>query len=845
MNFTDEIYINREMTRLVKTNTVTNEAIITEAQIKTNNLFNNEMFKNIGFQTEILPSNCKFVKNFSDGAKLLVLEDEPQVRTMSFDNDPTTTLEFLKINGKYDLFNLEKFQITRPYKLRLSFPYIVYLLNLTRENRFNGMYVFFRLNPITSLNDYLLKPCLPNIDGYYKICLGLQSDSKIRSLSEATSHYLNTCWFNSFNNDYLDNVNNYQSVPELTDFFTWAYYTKLDPMFIFSVNWLPCARYNSLGELIDYISSGYYETDILSSLSKTIKNNLVKTTEKQEKIFHNRDLAQSVSIYGENQKLIILSVGDEIEVQNKKYYIESIIHNSYDDTGLVLENDEERIEIDLKDNNTYEEIIKKFNVVNPTSIQLGGQIIKVGDLVQFQDSGNIKTIEKIIKTHDNLHQLKIGRYFYLESCFLKNNLQVLEHIVFCNTPMVIGQEYLLSDKDRNFNFLNNLLVGKYIGVKNDKYNELVLIFELNNGNRKEIILNQTQYEVIQKDSLINSSIYRIAEKIYTNDQKDRPVLLSKGKGLFIENDSRYIKDDYYLFIKYNKEILIKFLQNICKDGHKTFTIPSIDRDLTYSIGDEVIFINWKNPDSMLQIKFITGFTMDENTFYLVLKTDEKSAEEKVPLIDLTTGNGDFANIRHVCSEVDGEVVDGIDKLKVGFKIKAKAKVTDFPMKDCNEIKAFITDDIEPLVLCSNYRTLPLRHVVDYFKILEPGTKEYVKSKLSEPNMKIKIQDGDLFKVENNGEEKIICFIRLLHSYKTSFVQVYNCSSTCRFYSSDYNPIAHSRYVVTSNRYGILLPRVTDTMLRTLPRRTGFPTLFSNMVLDKSNYSIARDWKGEY
>ena len=330
MIFTDEIYINREMTRLVKTNSETNEPIITEAQIKTSNLFNEQMVKNIGFQTEILPSNCKFVKNFSDGGKLLVLEDEPQVRTMSFNNDPTTTLEFLKINGKYDLYNLEKFQITRPYKLRLSLPYIVYLLNLNHENKFNGMHIFFRLHPITSLDDYLLKPCLPNINGYYKICLGLQGDSKTRSLSEASSHYLNSFWFNSFNNDYLDNVNEYQqTVPELTDFFTWAYHTKVDPMFIFSVNWLPCTRYKSLGDSINYISSGFYETDILSSLTKIIKNKLVKTTEKQGKIFHGRDITQSISIYGENQKLIILSVGDEVEFQNKKYYIESIIYNSF------------------------------------------------------------------------------------------------------------------------------------------------------------------------------------------------------------------------------------------------------------------------------------------------------------------------------------------------------------------------------------------------------------------------------------------------------------------------------------------------------------------------------------
>ena len=234
--------------------------------------------------------------------------------------------------------------------------------------------------------------------------------------------------------------------------------------------------------------------------------------------------------------------------------------------------------------------------------------------------------------------------------------------------------------------------------------------------------------------------------------------------------------------------------------------------------------------------------MDENNFYLILKTNENSVAEKVPLINLTNGNGDFASIRHVCSEVD----NGEDTLKVGFKIKAKAKVTDFPMKDCNEIKAFITDDIEPLVLCSNYRTLPLRHVVDYFKILKPGTKEYVKNELTEPNLKIKLQDGDLFKVTKNNEEKIICFIRTLHSYKTSFVQLYNCSTTCRSYSNIYDPLMHSSHVVTENRYGLLVPRVTDTMLRSLPRRIGFPTLFSNIIIDKNvDYSIARDWKGEY
>jgi len=843
MIFTDEIYINRDLTRLVKTNSETKEAIITEAQINTKNLFNEHLFKNMGFQTEILPSNCKFIKHYSDGAKLLVLEDEPQVRTVSFDNDPISTLEFLKINGKYDLFDLEKFKYTRPYKLRLSFPYIVYVILLSRENRYNGMYVFFRLNPITSMNDYLLKPCLPNIDGYYKMCLGLNSNSNgsTRSLTDSTSHILNTFWFNSFNNDYVDNVRDYETIPELTDFFTWAYHTKVDPMFIFSVNWLLCDRYKTLGNCIDFISSGFYESDLLSSLTKTIKQSLVHVTDKNEKIYHNRDLAQSITLYSDNSKVKILSVGDEIEYQNKKYYIESIIHNSFDDKGIVLENSEEKIEVNLSDDKNYQEIIQQFTVINPTSIQIGDNIIKNGDLVQFKDSGNVKVVEKIIKTQDNLHQIKIGKYFYLENCFLKNNLQVLENLIFCNETMEKDKEYFLSDQSRSYMFLNSFFIGKYVDVESDKYNELIVKFKLNNGLMKELYLNQNeQHVLVPKDSLIFPTIYRIGEKIYTNDKKEPRVFLKKDAGLYIQNKSRYIKDDYYEYIICNKEILVKFFKDLCEKGGKTFTIPSVDNYLTYSIGDEVIFINWKNPESMLKIKFITGFTIDETNFYLVLKTDENSEEEKVPLINLTNGTGDFGSIRHACSE--------IGDLKVGFKVKAKSKVADFPMKDCNEIKAFITDDIEPLVLFSNYRTLPLRHVIDYFKVFQPGTKEYLKTKLSEPNMKIKIQDGDLFKVDETRSrgEKIICFICGRNDSRMSFVQIQNCSTTCASYRNDFNPTSHSSYVVTKNRYGLLLPRVTDTMLKALPKKHGFPTLFSNLIADKnSNFSIRRDWKGEY
>jgi hypothetical protein len=842
MYFNDEIFINREMTRLVQTDTETNEPIIEHAMIKTNDLFEN-LSKKLGFETEILPSNCKYVKSYSDGRTIMVLEDEPQIRTISFNINPSTTLEFLKISGKYDLYDLKNFKVTTPYKLTLSFPYIVYIMNLDKNNYLSKMNVFFRLHPITGLGDYLLKPCLPNIDNSYKICLG---DNKFNtknypSLIDTTQLAINIFWFNHFNTDYFTHVNDYSKVPELSDFFTWAYYTHKDPMFIFSVNWLPCEKYSTLKDAI-YDNIFESEVDPISYLKKLIQYDRQEIQGENQKVNLTRCFSESFTLHGDNNQTLILGIGDEIKFKNKNYYIESLISDSYNTTGMNLENDEEQVVVKFNDYIDRNELMKNIKVNNPTSIKIGENIINTGDLIKFEDSGNIKFVEKIIKTADNMHQLKIGKYFYLDSCFLKNNLTKITEVEYSGITLEKGTEYLIHNFENNYLIFGSCLKYKFEGFETDqKRNELLLIFSKGSGIYK-ISQSSTTHKIISEDNLSVPPIYRISTNLYTNNYSnpEKTILLQKDNGVLIQNDSSYLRDEYEVHVTYQKESLVKFLKRVCKSTN--FTIPSYDHDLTYSLGNEVIFIDWNDPKSMYDIYFITEFSMDNNYFYLTLKNSITSEEKKIPFINLDSGVGNFSSIRKVCTEING--------LKVGYRVKAASKIYDFPMKDCNEIKAFVIDDIEPLVLFSNFRTLPVRTVMDGFKIFVPGTKEFSKTKISEPNPKIKIQDGDLFKISENNESfdgKVVCFVGSMHNTnKMKYVNLINVKRAYRAYANDYNPRYHS-FAKDKNRYGLLLPRFSDSMMKELPYREGFPTIFSTILITKeSTYmTIRRDWRGEY
>jgi len=789
----------------------------------------------------IIPNNCKYLDFSPSGQKVLIIEEEPQIRTVSFDFDPFTNIEVLKQNGKFDLYGLENFEIERPFRLTLSFPYIIYFIVLSKDNFFQDMYLFFRLHPFTSLDDYLLEPCLPNVSEDFRVCLGFNNQYQTQSMDQIVRSVIDTFWFNKFNYDYFSHCKNYFDVPELCDYFTWAYNTKIDPLFIFSTKWKN-TKYNVNQILSERCNKNarddtYY---LLNVLKEEIKVEEVYDNVEKDNMYRSRDLCESISL----SDGIIVSVGDEIKYNDVTFYVDSILFNySHVPEKLFLEDsNENKVEIDLHDIKELEEICKNLSIENPKSIKIKDDLeIKENDLVYFNENGSIKIVEKICKCRDNTYHIKIGEEFYLESCFLNDNLKKLtDNLKFDDEELIVGKEYSFIDLGNSLSFIVKGYTGTYQGYfidevrKNDK--RIYLRFLLLND--EEFCIEITSYNSIKnykliKEPLLIEDIYCINNKIFTNFGPNK-VGLIKNHGVLILND-QYLPKKFSFYelnnvLKYNSITCRDYFTKICIDKLQSFTIKSIDRDYTYTFGDEVINIDWSNPDDMLKIKTICGFVVDDENFYISL-IDESENVSIVPLLNFDTGNASFENFRKVCREING--------IKTGTLAKANKKgFQDFLLKDQYEIKAFVIDDEEPLVLFSNYRTIYFSDFERDFIIIEESNKNYKKG-ISETKLVIKVQDGDIFK--NSNRKFIVLSSESYYTKKYEYITEDSINRDLFITRVSYGDYDYS----LNNRSGLLYPRYSDVKIRDFRLKKYMPGIHCNMnnkIINNKGIGMRKDWR---
>jgi len=91
----------------------------------THNEFFNSLLKRYSLTTGILPQNCRYMKTLLNGYKVLIIEEEPKIRSISFNQDLSSLLEIHKLTGKLDEYEIKK--KGPPYRFTLSFPYIIYM----------------------------------------------------------------------------------------------------------------------------------------------------------------------------------------------------------------------------------------------------------------------------------------------------------------------------------------------------------------------------------------------------------------------------------------------------------------------------------------------------------------------------------------------------------------------------------------------------------------------------------------------------------------------------------------------------------------------------------------------
>jgi len=768
---------------------------------------------------ELLPQNCRYSRSSSEGYKLLVLEDPPTVRSIHLDIDLSANIEMLRKTGKLELYGYTKEVLNsysrRPYRITLAFPYIVYVVLVTRNYELYAFKIFYRLHPLTSLSDYLLLPNLLNIDGGSRVCLG-EGSSSGRSIIEVCTKTLNRFWNNSFNTDYMASFKSYEDVVEVADFLTWQYYSLKDPMFIFDIKWK--AHSNVLKDVLEKVLANKRE-DMANRISFDSLTDLftkpVKTIEKRVYV----DPCESVAL-----EEGFLSLGDEVDLDGNKYWVSGFKGLvGYPPQAVILENEKgEKVE-ELLSESFRDTLSKKMTKVNtlPSLEVKNGVTIKPGDIVEvYYPFKTYRKVNEIRIARDSNIEVKMGGDYYLADVLELKHFD--EKIKIYGIEMEVGKDYTLISRPTDILLYTGKTV-KLSGVDVSDNGSLTVKFSDENSG---FIINETfdnlerRWKLINEDDPIHSPVFRFGPQIFTCQNQDYKML--KGVGVLYGGHI-----DRALRFNYDPDLAET---TILKDGG--FSLPSFDVDLDFKIGDKVIFCNWRDRMDMLKVREVMGISYDKEKGDVKITAKNGDDVKTVTYANLLDGKSFIGKVRKVALEYNG--------LVAGMKLKAKvAGISKFPKKDVNEIVAFITDTGTgvPLMLCSNLCTIWAHD--DYlskFNYLLPSSPLWSNYE-NAPIGNLPMQPGDLVYYRNLSN-RWYPYMRFLDKYG-------RWRHFATYYMARYLSTSSMTYLDDGSiRWGVLQPRFTAKQLGLFSPRYVYPNLHGGYteIENREGLLMRTDWR---
>lgn len=180
----------------------------------------------------LFPKDCRFLYNIGTST-IVVLESEPGLRTLTLDRN---------LCGVHAQGNA---RVTERHALPL--PYTVFILHFISArpggggDRLSGVYVFWRTAPLSSLNDMLYVPILPNIHSGYNMCMG-NDFMPSGNITEMCQETVEAFWGSAFNND----LSTFWWAKEAIDtrlgnVRRWKEAAQEDPLFMLSLNYAEAA----------------------------------------------------------------------------------------------------------------------------------------------------------------------------------------------------------------------------------------------------------------------------------------------------------------------------------------------------------------------------------------------------------------------------------------------------------------------------------------------------------------------------------------------------------------------------------------------------------------------------
>ena len=807
-------------------NVVIHKPIIRKRTVNTRDFFS-KLQNKFTTENEILPSGCKYIKNINNGYKILVVEEPPRIRTILTDIGMESTVEKLKLTGKLKEYNYENYLNDNtgvPYSFQLSFPYVIFIILLNNNNELITIKPFFRLHPISSLSDYLFLAPLYNIPKSQSICLG--GVENFGSINESIENIIETFWLNRYNNDYTDNIRDYNKSDayEVHDYLSWMYFSKLDPMFIYNVKWIK--HEDNIGQIIYYMVRDYANNDS-TTLFTSLRDSVFYTT--SEKL--NPDPTTKNSSYQVVIKNDTISIGDEIIFEDKPYYLYSLItkNNNYDFDSIELE-DNEGILMQVPFNDFVKGYKSIFKPNFIEEVEVNGNVIKPGSIINCKigDYNVYKKIKSIRKGLDGKIEAIIGTDHYLIENIDFENVDISD--IKINGKIISeSDKFQIIQNNENYSPTYKTIEVEFEGVTIQNDGAFVLKFLKINSSHRQKYLNinfqeyqrgDSSYDFVNEDDFIDADVSYSFDKIIINtSSNDSKFKIIKNKGFVIKDG--YNMNNYSPSDISRKSILEKIL---LEEGTKLH-IPSAFIDIDFKVGDPIIYANWDNPEDMLTISSIDSFEYDEDgdMIYVNSTSLNKKIQYKIPYINLDNYRINIGIIRKVESKC-GE-------WKSGDKIKANTTgVVNFPKKDTNTIIAFINDGSTkyPLALCSNLCTIWMNEeTVNKFDMFPLKSKQWNKFENVEINLsKIKWQHGDNFASNTRLFPSHINFLARRSGTMNGFEHHYSMNNGVLEWGSRIGKSELDQYY---KRHGFIMPRIAISKSFAAASGRGFPNMLGGMV----------------
>lgn len=733
-----------------------------------------EKISPFGANTNFMPLNCRLLKPYKRSV-LCIIEEPPAMRSIRVDMDMYREAEALKATGQWEEFGYTNFfeENSRPYTFMVATPYVIHMLLFGDKFSLLRGRVGFRTQPLLGMGDQIYRPPLLNVSNNLGICYGSTISKGPRTgLSREVNHVLSSFWGSTFNPDYIDNYGKYANTAGLNNYFVWQHYSKTNPMFIYTSDWIPYPQ--CIGEMIGRIEQaddltkqefGYKTLSDLftrpSSTGRSIKS-------KSSRI--ERTLMYDICDGWHPEENLCIHVGDAFKFNKKDdlafidsyMSVEGALNPQF--VRIARENGKlSTMKINRKVREYIAAKVKELRYEAKLEIPSKGkqkEFIKADDIIEMVNNlGNkvYKKVHYIRKAADERIEVRLGSEFYFADAIDWSKVSKVD----ISKPKINGMEI---NTDIEYYYIpgryvpaapisavvpvkfseivagpNNTLIASFVGA--GSYNSSKhYAFDMGNKSvEPKKLFAKTELKEMPKVFVSGRRIFSARDR---SGKTQTPYKNIRSGVLIPSNCSR----QEAIFSEVKKEFINKDGTHFHAEGHNL--------DVDFHIGDKVIVADWRDPLKMLSVRTLQGFKInDEYAHINFILEDKHGAFIEEPYVDCNTGTIQIGKIR--------KVVNKIDKISAGTKIRASvAGITCFPKKDVNIIVAFIVDTGgEPLVLCSNGCTLW------YGDVLEKFTKITIKSKKwatlehapLDPS-KIKLQAGDIINGMNSFKSNAGYFV---------------------------------------------------------------------------------------